>query len=141
MAKIVVGVDGSDGSKRALRWAVEEARLRALPVQAVHAWHVPYADLSPFVPVVDPEIFHEAGRQALDDVVASVDGSGLEHPIERVVAYGPAVTVLTDAAEGADLLVVGARGLGGFTGLLLGSVSQHVAKHRGCPVVIVPPER
>jgi nucleotide-binding universal stress UspA family protein len=90
--------------------------------------------------MVEQNIFEDAARQLLDDVIGSTDASGLERPIERIPLHGPAPMALFEIARGADLLVVGARGLGGFKGLLLGSVSQQVAQHHGCPVVIVPPE-
>ncbi len=140
MPRIVVGIDGSENSKRALRWAVAEAQLRAATVVAVTGWHVPYVAYAPYLAVVDPNIFEAEANAILDETVAGVDGSGLVQPIEKVAAMGSAVGVLFDAALGADLLVVGARGLGGFAGLLLGSVSHKVAQHHGCPVVIVPPE-
>jgi nucleotide-binding universal stress UspA family protein len=140
MQRIVVGIDGSEGSKRALAWAVAEARLRGALLEAVNAWHGPYLDYNPYVPMVEQNIFEDAARQLLDDVIGSTDASGLERPIERIPLHGPAPMALFEIARGADLLVVGARGLGGFKGLLLGSVSQQVAQHHGCPVVIVPPE-
>ncbi len=140
MDRIVVGIDGSENSKRALRWALDEARLRGAAIAVVNAWHVPYLGYAPYVPVIDPNILESAAHAVLDATIAEVDTSGLSQPIEKVTAAGSAVGVLFDAAKGADLLVVGARGLGGFTGLLLGSVSHQVAQHHGCPVVIVPPE-
>jgi nucleotide-binding universal stress UspA family protein len=138
MQRIVVGVDGSAGSAQALRWAVEEAGLRQARLQAVQAWQIPYTDYALYVPTVDPAVFEEAGRQILDEVVDMVDASKLVAPVERVLVHGGAGSVLLELAKGADLLVVGARGLGGFTGLLLGSVSQQVVHHSICPVVIVP---
>lgn len=138
MQRIVVGVDGSEGAASALRWAVEEAALRGARVQAIQAWHIPYSDFSVYAPTLDPALFEETAHQVLDEAVDAVDTSGLAAPVERIVRLGSAGGVLIEAAEGADLLVVGARGLGGFAGLLLGSVSQQVAHHGPCPVVIVP---
>jgi nucleotide-binding universal stress UspA family protein len=138
--RVVVGIDGSETSRRALRWAVEEARLREASVDVVHAWHLPYVGGYPYTAgSFDPTPFETAARETLDSVVDGTDTSGLTAPVERILHLGdPAIGVL-DAAKGADLVVVGSRGLGGFSGLLLGSVGHHVANHAPCPVVIIPP--
>src|SRR5688572_17187715 len=107
MQRIVVGVDGSEGAARALRWAVEEAALRGAKVQAVQAWHIPYLDLGAYVPTLDPAVFEEGARKVLDEAVEAVDSSAMAAPIERVIRQGTAGMVLIDAAKGADLLVVG----------------------------------
>lgn len=141
MERIVVGVDGSDCSRLALNWAIDEARRRQARVEAVTTWHEPYVDAaSPAVPpvAVDPTRIEADHRAKLDRVVESADQQGLVAPVERIVAHGRAAPTLIDAAKGADLLVVGSRGLGGFMGLLLGSVSHQVASHSPCPLVIVP---
>jgi nucleotide-binding universal stress UspA family protein len=136
MAGIVVGVDGSEESKAALRWAVEEARLRGAPLRAVYAWSLPYVEGLGLAPTEDELESHERdGRGLLDAVIAEVGSEGVD--IERAAVQGGPARVLVEAAEGADLLVVGSRGHGGFTGLLLGSVSQQCAHHATCPVVIV----
>ncbi len=147
MAKIVVGVDGSESSKAALRWAVEEARLRGATLHAVHAWELP---LSPgedpsYVAVGEATEEHDLERVARSlDVAASealgaslegVDTSGVELRPESVQS-SPADALLR-AAEDAEILVVGSRGRGGFRELLLGSVSQKVVHHAPCPVVVV----
>ena len=138
-ARIVVGVDGSPGSLLALRWAVEEAGLRHATVEAVHAWHYPYvAELAGMPPYsIAHDDLEEAARsvlrQALDAVPAT---TGV--PVEPVVMQGDAAGSLVERAKGADLLVVGSRGRGGFAGLLLGSVGQQCAHHAPCPVTIVP---
>jgi nucleotide-binding universal stress UspA family protein len=136
MARIVVGVDGSDESKAALRWAVEEARLRGAAVRVVHAWSLRYA-VGPgiAIPAFTVEELQRDSEQMLEAALAGVDAAGLE--IERVSVEGGAARLLVEAAEDADLLVVGSRGHGGFAGLLLGSVSQQCAHHAPCPVVIV----
>jgi nucleotide-binding universal stress UspA family protein len=124
---IVVGVDGSVPSKAALRWAVEEARLRGARVRAVHAWWI----YPMFEPGADPT---EAVRAF---VTEALDGQ-TDVEVTPVAVQGEQASVaLVDAAEDADLLVVGARGAGGFVGLLLGSVSQQCTHHAPCPVVIV----
>jgi len=138
--RIIVGIDGSETSRRALRWAIEEARLRQAAVVVIHAWHLPYVGGYPYTAgTFDPTPFAEAARETLDGVVDGTDVTGLPNPPERVLHLGdPARGILT-AAEDATLAVVGSRGLGGFSGLLLGSVGHHVAHHAPCPVVIIPP--
>jgi nucleotide-binding universal stress UspA family protein len=140
MAKIVVGIDGSDESKDALRWAIEEARLRSAEVVAVHAWESPPTVMQPgpapgfdYV-AVDPQVREAVERHAWA-VVEEVAGKG-GVPVEPVAVEGPPASALVDAAQDADLLVVGSRGRGGFASLVLGSVSQQVAHHAPCPVLI-----
>jgi nucleotide-binding universal stress UspA family protein len=132
---VVVGVDGSAGAKAALRWALAEARLRNLPVRAVHAWPLGY--IGGNVKGYPYWGGHRAAEDLLERAIADVgtEAEGVE--IERQVAQGPAAEVLVQAASPDDLLVVGSRGHGGFTGLLLGSVSQQCVHHAGCPVVVV----
>jgi len=139
MTMIVVGVDGSDESKEALRWALEEARLRDATVRAVYAWRDPYVLAPGFGLPEDFEFdaLRERAVETLDAVVAEVAGKTSHVPVEGVVAEGPAGSVLVQAAEGAELLVVGSRGHGGFVGLLLGSVSQQCVTHAPCPVLVV----
>ncbi len=139
MEVIVVGVDGSDESREALRWALEEARLRGATVRAVSAWRDPYVVAPGFGRPEDFEFdaLRERAVEALAEVVADVVGTKSDVHVERVVAEGPAGSVLVQAAEDADLLVVGSRGHGGFVGLLLGSVSQQCVSHAPCPVLVV----
>jgi nucleotide-binding universal stress UspA family protein len=139
MGKIVVGVDGSPGSRAALRWAHEEARLRSATLEVVAVWQFPMMTSLPAFGAMPPpeDLSGEAEaslKQALvDEGVVSTD----EVPVTTVVAEGAAAPSLLDAAADADLLVVGNRGHGGFTGLLLGSVSQQCVSHGPCPVVVV----
>jgi nucleotide-binding universal stress UspA family protein len=152
---IVVGVDGSPGSDAALRWALAEARLRGVPLRAVNAYEVPQLPISgPLVgaPGVfasgatedDVERLRSASvseaERILEDALARMGREatdGIE--IESAAVEGPAAQALIDSARGADLLVLGSRGHGGFVGLLLGSVSQKAVQHPPCPVVILPP--
>ena len=138
MERIVVGVDGSEGAQRALRFAIGEARRRGASLEVVHAWHVPYAAAGPYVPgpMLDPAPIEELERWTLARAVDAEDTSGVE--VHRALVCDTASRALIDAAKGADLLVVGTRGRGGFVGLLLGSVSQTVTHHAPCPVVVVP---
>ena len=140
MARIVVGIDGSDHSKRALQWAIDEARLRSASLSVVYAWMLPvYATGYGFAPgaLIDPVVMGDSAKAELDKTVDDVVGDAKDVTIERKVVEGMAAQVLVEEAKGADLLVVGSRGHGGFAGLLLGSVSQQCAHHASCPVVII----
>lgn len=139
MARIVVGIDGSEQGARALRRAVEEARLRGAALDVVHASPETVTITDPVLgPPVRYEEVLEGAREIVEQALAGVDVTGLE--VERIVAVGQAAHVLCDAARGADLLVVGSRGLGGFRGLLLGSVTHQVVTHAPCAVLVVVPE-
>ena len=141
MPKIVVGVDGSDASRNALIWAFEEARLRGAELVAVHAWEPPPTipepgpapgfDLVAVLPQVE-----EAGQRLVETVTKEAAGDYADVTYEGVALNGPPVEVLVDAARDADILVVGSRGRGGFAALVLGSVSQALAHHAPCPLLI-----
>lgn len=136
---VVVGVDGSDGSSAALRWAAAEARLRGATLMVVQAWHIPSIGYGTYA-AVPTDGFEGWGKQAaadLDEQVSKVLGPEPEVTVVKEVVEGPAARVILDAADRAELVVVGSRGRGGFSGLLLGSVSAHVAHHAHCPVTIV----
>lgn len=139
--RVVVGVDGSDGSRVAAGWAVTEARLRGAALQAVHAWEVPmiYGPVGIGFPY-DTSGLESAARELLDEVVdgALADAGGAGIDVERIVSAGGPASSILETAAGADLVVIGRRGLGGFQRLLLGSVSEHVARHAPCPVVVMP---
>lgn len=139
---ILVGVDGSPGSRAALRWAVAEAALRGASVDALITWQTPnyaYAGVAVMPPVTE---LGEAAAAALDDTIATeraeLSGAEADVEIRPVVVEGPASSHLIERSADADLLVVGSRGYGGFRGLLLGSVSHQCASHAHCPVVVVP---
>lgn len=136
MERIVVGVDGSETANRALEWAVDEARRRNAVVEAVLAWHEPFAGYA-YMGELDLGEFSAEAETVLDKAVAAVDATGVT--VERKVINGGPAQVLVEEARGAALLVVGSRGRGGFSGLLLGSVSQQAAHHAPCPIVIIPP--
>lgn len=133
----VVGVDGSPGSQAALRWAVHHAERSGGRVDAVLAWQQPTTSLYVLAPQEIEETLGEAARFDLDESVATVPPEQA-HLVSGRMRSGMAVPVLLEAAEGADLLVVGSRGRGGLSGLVLGSVSERVAGRAPCPVVIVP---
>ena len=142
MSIVVVGVDASEGAKAALTFAHEEARLRKATLRVVHAWLFGYADCTGFEGAVPPVFggIHET-QAAVEATLATTlrqtlgDADGVK--IEKRAVEGTPAAVLIDESRGADLLVVGSRGHGGFAQLLLGSVSQQCAHHAECPVVIV----
>jgi nucleotide-binding universal stress UspA family protein len=138
MERIVVGVDGSEAGREALQWALDEARRRNATVEAVHAWHQPGVMSYGYLGQIDMAPFEEDARGVLDATVDGADVTGVP-AVERKLIPGGAASILVEEAKGAALLVVGSRGRGGFTGLMLGSVSQQVAHHAPCPVVIIPP--
>jgi nucleotide-binding universal stress UspA family protein len=133
--RIVVGIDASEPSQRALQWAVEEARLRHASLSAVHAWPLP-ALVVPFV--ADMPGLEQAAKELLERALEPIDDSDLDQPIARRLTGGAPAPVLLGAAQAADLVVVGSRGRGGFKELLLGSVSHRLATHARCPVVVIP---
>lgn len=142
MGRIVVGVDGSRESERALRWAVDEARLRGSELELVQA--APRAGMLDAVTSLSSRAELEEGAEHLlervleEVVLPRLDTDDIV--VHRTVRSGPAAEVLCEAARGADLLVVGARGQGGFRGLLLGSVAAQVVSHAPCPVLVTVPE-
>ena len=138
-ARIVVGVDGSPASKVALRWAADEATVRGVGLEIIYAWGSHHL-LSPDVGHIDQAPFELEGRAILDDAVASLSGRTAVPPdVSAVLAEDDAATALLRVAADAALLVVGSRGRGGFTGLLLGSVSQRCVDHAPCPVAVITP--
>ncbi len=139
--RIVVGVDGSPSSRAALAWAVRQAELTGASIDAVSAWHYPvmvggYA-WAPVSVLDESADFAAVAARELDNAISETVAPDSQVKISTSVQEGIAAQVLLEAAHGADLLVVGSRGHGGFTGALLGSVSQHCAHHAPCPLVIV----
>lgn len=140
--RIVVGVDGSPGGGAALARAAQEARLHGGVVHAVSVWGVPFTGATTSLApapygIPDSAELKQAAIDELHRVVVAVLGD--QPPVEVVeeVHRGSPARVLMEVAQGADLLVVGARGHGGFTGLLLGSVSAQVVRHAPCSVLVV----
>ncbi|WP_241249835.1 universal stress protein [Rhodococcus sp. X156] len=137
---IVVGVDGSAGSAHALRWAVRHAGLTGAQVRAVAAWEHPAAyGWAPVYPPNDPVPALTAAM--LDRTVRATLGEHDAARVQQTATEGHAAQVLVDAADGAELLVVGTRGHRGLAAALLGSVSQQCVQHAPCPVVVVPEPR
>lgn len=147
MSVIVVGVDHSEQAKKALHFALEEAKLRNSKLRVVHAWQ--YGTIStdgvggfyPPVAGADVNEVREAAERSLEETLRQSLGNTDSVEIERGLVKGRPAQVLVDESRAADLLVVGSRGHGGFTELLLGSVSQQVSHHAACPVVIVRPTK
>jgi nucleotide-binding universal stress UspA family protein len=139
---IVVGVDGSDASDEALRWAAEEARLRSAPLVAVYAWSFippqPLGDPGMLaVPAGQLDAESASAREALAEAVGTALGADPGVEVEQKLVEGDPGEVLVAESEAAELLVVGSHGRSGLKAALLGSVSRHVVSHAACPVVVV----
>jgi nucleotide-binding universal stress UspA family protein len=142
MPGIIVGVDGSDHSGRALEWAIREAGLRgaALTVLAVHQVASNHWTGNPELYPADQPATDAVRRAAEDAVQKAVTKAGEPGPASVTVraVSGLAAQEIVQASSDADLVVVGSRGGGGFGRLLMGSVSSQVVHHAACPVVVVP---
>jgi nucleotide-binding universal stress UspA family protein len=139
-SRIVAGVDGSPSSVSALRWAIRQAGLTGSEVDAVMAWHYPATAVGyGFAPAGTEQgyDFKAIAEKVLADAITNCADPASDVRVRAQVIEGNAAQVLLDAAAGADLLVVGSRGHGGFAGALLGSVSQHSVQHATCPVVVI----
>jgi nucleotide-binding universal stress UspA family protein len=135
--RIVVGVDGSPYSEEALRWAIGQARLTGRPVDAVISWNVPVDySLAGAGPLLSFD-WQDVARTTLEETVGKVVAAEDADLVLQHVVMGHPARVLLEASADAALLVVGSRGRGGFTGMLLGSVSQNVIARAACPVVVV----
>ncbi len=147
---ILVGVDGSEGSLAALRWAAVQAGLRRVPLRVAYCWlpeppfdwlpEPPFDPVCPTafdLPAFDEAVLEKAARLTLDTAVERGLASCTDVAVEAVLVAGSAAHGLIVAARSAQLLVVGARGRGGFGGLLLGSVSHQVVTHAPCPVAVI----
>ncbi len=133
---IVVGIDGSDSSKNALQWAARLAPALGATIHAVIAWEYPIVfGLEGGIPGAwKPD---ETAKDILRNTLDSVFGKERPVGLKGSISQGHATFVLLDASEKAEMLIVGSRGLGGFSGLLLGSVSSACAEHAKCPVLVV----
>lgn len=135
---MVVGIDGSPEADAALEFALAEATLRGIRLRVVCAWEPPSAAYVGEAFAASPDVF-DAAEQHADATLRRALARGTDGvDIEAIAVEGRAANVLVEQAAGASLLVVGSRGLGGAKRLLLGSVSQDVAHHATCPLVIVP---
>ncbi|GAA1431307.1 hypothetical protein GCM10009616_18090 [Microlunatus lacustris] len=140
---IIVGVDGSDSSRVALRWAYDEALHHGASLTVVMVWHAALVPMMPPYGSLPPEGYGEAPREnalaVLEELTSSLGGDGETPEVEvrSSIEEGNPAKVLIERSKEADLLVVGSRGQGGFAGMLLGSVSQHLVAHAECPVVVL----
>jgi len=134
---VVVGIDGSPESGRALQLGLAEARRTGGTLIALHAYrYAPVAAAYAPNPGIDQFSQRELAEENLDRALGDVEERNPDVKIERRIEHGSSAAVLVAAADGAAALVVGARGLGGFAGLILGSVSQQVLRHAHCPVLV-----
>ena len=132
-APVLVGVDGSEESGLALRWAFEYAQMSGAPLEAMIAWEIPPTyGLAPSYDDVD---FEKKAQEIAEETIRAVVGDNA--PVTVRVERGHPAPILVAASEHAQLLVVGSRGHGGFAGMLLGSVSQHCVHRAHCPVVVI----
>jgi nucleotide-binding universal stress UspA family protein len=139
MDRLLIGVDGSEDSRTALRWAAETAEATGLQLRAMWAWHYPSDTVLRLgrIDLPDPDRTDEIVQGQLRHLLEDVLGDDADH-VEAAVGRGPAAGALLRAAdEGAAMVTVGSRGLGGFKGLLLGSVSRQLCEHAPCPVTVV----
>jgi nucleotide-binding universal stress UspA family protein len=133
--RIVVGIDGSDSAQGALRWALRQAKLTGSRVEAVTAWH--YPSTYGWEPTGADSDFEGDARLVLSQALTGVDGVEPGVAVLPLIAEGHPADVLLHAAKGADLLVLGSRGHGGFTSALTRSVSLHCVLHAHCPVLVL----
>jgi nucleotide-binding universal stress UspA family protein len=131
--RIVVGVDGSDHSNEALRWALKEAECHSGMVTAVLSWQVPFLS---FPGAFDRDELEKVYKNFLIETVSAIAPTPAV-PLETLVAEGDPTEAMVEASKGANLLVLGTRGRSAFAGLLLGAVSQGAAATAHCPVVLV----
>lgn len=136
--RVVVGVDGTLPSLRAVVFALTEARLRGGSVVAVIAWHEPYVGPALGAAAADPAVLADGAAETLERVLDEVRADDWGVPVERRVLRGRAGDVLLRVADTGGLVVVGSRGRGGLTGVVLGSVAQQLVRDAACPVVVVP---
>jgi nucleotide-binding universal stress UspA family protein len=132
---IVVGVDGSPSSQRAVRWASQQAKLTGATLRAVSSWRWPN-----YITIVPPGVdLASDTRRTLDEVLEEALAGSEDVSVTRHVIEGPPGPALLTQAQDASLLVVGAQGRAAFPGMLLGSVAEYCVRHGSCPVVVVRP--
>ncbi|MHB0929619.1 MAG: universal stress protein [Candidatus Nanopelagicales bacterium] len=138
--RIVVGIDGSEESKWALRWAARMAPALEADIEVIGAWQYPLlVGVDAMAVTSVPELMDPEGnaKQLMELTLADVFGDGRPTGLTMRFERGQPAHVLIEASRGATMLIVGSRGHGGFTGLLLGSVSSACAEHAKCPVLVV----
>ena len=139
--RIVVGIDGSESARKALRWAANEAALDGATIEVVRVWSYPYyADpVGGIYPLTNlTEVTEQRERELLDEEIRTVLGTDSTLTVVKTLRCGSTAPELLEASKGADMLVLGSRGRGGFASMLLGSTSMHCVHHAACPVIVVP---
>jgi nucleotide-binding universal stress UspA family protein len=134
---VMVGVDGSRGSRKALTWAAAEAAGHDAELVVLSVWERPVPPAVGSVPTGDLPDWSQEATESLVRIITEELGETPAVQAQARVKHGRPAEVLIEESAGVDLLVVGTRGHGGFAGLLLGSVSQHVAAYAQCPVTVV----
>ena len=137
--RVVVGVDGSEHSLRALRWAAHQAAMMHVPLEVVTAWTFPEEPAPLGIEIKVPwqeDLLNQARARLTQIIAAVVPEAERDHVTAKVAPGHPSKVLLEETGEN-DLLVVGCRGRGAFEGLIFGSTSDHCARHAECPVVVV----
>lgn len=137
--RIIVGVDGSDHSKEALREGALLAQALDAPLEAIACWQDPalYATSYGYIPELDPEAFRADSQRMLEDTLEEVFGQDRPANLTTRLLHGRPAEMLVEESRNARMLVVGRRGVGGVLGMIMGSVSSALVSHAHCPVVIV----
>ncbi|MGJ6969962.1 universal stress protein [Streptosporangium sp. G11] len=136
-ALIITGTDGSPGANAAVAWAADDAARTGLPLRVVTAVHRRPNEIPGFAALGGEDVMTRAARKVLDEAEATVRARRPTVEVSTALLEGPPPVVLRDQAPVAAEIVIGSRGLGGFAGAVIGSVSMHVAGHAHCPVVVV----
>ncbi|HEY5251626.1 MAG TPA: universal stress protein [Acidimicrobiales bacterium] len=133
--RIVVGVDGSESSRQAMRWAAHQAELTGARLEVVITWELPtsFGWVPPYPSDFNPA---EDAQTAADEEVSTALGAHPDVKVQTTVIEGHPAPTLVEASKGAALLVLGSRGHGEFAGMLIGSVSQHCVSTAHCPVLV-----
>jgi nucleotide-binding universal stress UspA family protein len=137
--RIVVGIDGSPEATAALSWAIDEARLRGVGLRVIHVFPALISLVGTIAHEYWPQVAKE--QEAMFDQVMAAAPAMDDLDVERSLIHGNPAEVLVESSRGANLLVIGYRGRGGFRGMLLGSVSTHCVHQAHCPVVVIRQER
>jgi nucleotide-binding universal stress UspA family protein len=133
---VVVGVDGSSHSRAALVWAARQAKVTGAPLTVITTWEYPASFGAPVAWPANID-FEADARSILDDAVRDALGDNPDIEVTKEVIHGHPAVILAEVSRSAGLLVVGSRGHGEFTGMLLGSVSEFLTTHAHCPVVVL----
>ena len=133
--EVVVGVDGSENSVEAVRWAVDYARAKGLNVRVISAFDIPWRIF--ITPTSTDENYADAAKEALDSTMERAFPDGTDLQIKRQVVQGRPELALGAASENAVVLVIGSHGVGLLPGVTLGSVANYCVNHASCPVVVI----